>query len=457
MHVGTIAGKRRTNSVQFLSNLNKETQSPLDGRRGKTLLLVSIVGLVSVCALLAWAWATINPIIQTVGRIQERRLPSLALIQKVKYADLEASLALRNALLIRDQARSASEMQRYDDQRRLAAAALESLKVATTSAVGVKWLEAVLEARRALEDARQGASEEERRSWAGLTTTMQSTDTITVNLQGALDAYLKPVEGFYEYENDRIRSSVLSTRAEADLVWWLLILAGATAAFALLFVAFAWRIEIRREVGRRDQQIAVLSEQRQTLVREVHHRIKNHLQGLLSLIENHRAARATDNQGLATLHGHVLALVGIHGLQSRQFAEAVPLGELVRQQLCLIEAGFPGAHLALSIDPGLESITLLPDHAVPVALVITELIVNAIKHGAAAPVDISVSSGSKGARVSVTNRLTGRPPMHQMAGTGPGAGLALVESLIQGIGRIGRTTVDERLTMTVELPEQLQH
>lgn len=427
-----------------------DRRASLHGHRGTSLLLVSILGLIAVCGLLAWAWATVNPIIRTVGGIQDSALPSLDLIQKAKYADLEASVVLRNALLIADPTKSAAEMRRYEGQHLLAAKALESLKVATTRLEGAKLLEAVFEARRRLVGVRLSASERERQSWveaSGAT----STDAITLKLQAALDGYLQPLQALYAYEEGRIGSSVGSTRAEADLVWWLLILSGGTAAITLLFITFAWRLEIRREVGKRDEQIAVLNDQRRTLVREVHHRIKNHLQGLLSLIENYRGTRGTDNETLWTLHGHVLALVGIHGLQSRRSAEAVSLGELVREQLRLIETGFPGAQLSLTDQPGFEHFALIADHATPVALVITELIVNAVKHGAPTPVVIELIFSNNEASVSVTNQLVNPLPADWKSRSGHGAGLALVESLIQGIGRIKDVTQDERLTMTVEL------
>ena len=63
-----------------------------------------------------------------MGGIQESALPSLDLIQKAKYADLEASVVLRNALLIADPTKSGAEMRRYEGQHLLAAKALESLK-----------------------------------------------------------------------------------------------------------------------------------------------------------------------------------------------------------------------------------------------------------------------------------------------------------------------------------------
>ena len=240
---------------------------------------------------------------------------------------------------------------------------------------------------------------------------------------------------------------------EAQRASWLLIAAGGTAAVTMLMLAASWRRETRRQVAERDQQISSLQRQRDALVREIHHRIKNHLQGLLGLFEGYRSThdKATVEQSLATLHGHVLALVGIHGLQSRQLDETISLPKLAHQQVELIRAGFVGARLDISEQTSPEPLLLSADQAVPIALVITELIVNAIKHGAEGPISIAIGTGENGACVAVTNRIARPPGLQWGTQSGLGTGLGLVNTLIQGIGRLEQTTTLDQLTMALHL------
>lgn len=70
-----------------------------------------------------------------------------------------------------------------------------------------------------------------------------------------------------------------------------------------------------------------------------------------------------------------------------------------------MQTGFPGAQLALSGGQGMEEVTLDAEQAVPVAVVTSELMVNAIKHGASAPIVIEVSRAEGASCIRVINRL----------------------------------------------------
>ncbi|MGZ5786125.1 MAG: histidine kinase dimerization/phosphoacceptor domain -containing protein [Ramlibacter sp.] len=239
----------------------------------------------------------------------------------------------------------------------------------------------------------------------------------------------------------------------ANRVRLLLIAAGLAAAATITFAAAAWRTELRREVSDRERRIASLHDQRDALVREVHHRIKNHLQGLLGLFETQRHASGGRPQedALATLHGHVLALVGIHGIQARDASECISLKDLVRQQVELVRAGFPGAQLAVTEDATLEDASLPGAASLPVALVVTELIVNAIKHGAPAPIRVSLRMSEQTAHVTVANRLLRPTGLDWQSGRGLGTGLSLAATLLQGIAELSQTTIGEELTMKLAL------
>ena len=79
------------------------------------------------------------------------------------------------------------------------------------------------------------------------------------------------------------------------------------------------------------------------------------------------------------------------------------------------------ADILIVEDDQMPDALLPPDHAVPVALMTTELVVNAIKHGEAAPIQVSVGTGSQGRPyVAVANRLSAPSAMDWPSGRGLG-------------------------------------
>ncbi len=127
-------------------------------------------------------------------------------------------------------------------------------------------------------------------------------------------------------------------------------------------------------------------QQREMLVKEVHHRIKNNLQGVAGLLQQ-TAARRPEVAGLITeAVSQVQAIAQVHGLQvgSHGPLQVQPLVEAILanvsrtfgRRIDLRLSGTPAQRFAL---PEAESI--------PIALTINELLTNAIKHGAPVAAD----------------------------------------------------------------------
>src|SRR5262249_45484831 len=195
-----------------------------------------------------------------------------------------------------------------------------------------------LDARLVLVAAREYALALDRRGTAA------DPDGLTRTLQSQLDDYIAQLDRLQSYQARRVNSLVDEMASRAGTVRVLLTVSGLLAGLTLLFVAASWRAELKRQVRPRAERLASLQAQRNALIGEAHHRIKNHLQGLVGLIETHK--RAADDPALvarlAGLHGHVIALVGVHGLQARDCAHRVTLQDLVREQAQIVRAGFQG-------------------------------------------------------------------------------------------------------------------
>lgn len=128
------------------------------------------------------------------------------------------------------------------------------------------------------------------------------------------------------------------------------------------------------------QRLVDEAELRNALVREVHHRIKNNLQGvtgvLSQFVENHPEVADSLNQVISQVQSISL----IHGLQGNSDKESVPLHELVVSITAAVGALWKTL-ITVEFDDNCKSAYILENEAVPLALVLNELITNAVKHG----------------------------------------------------------------------------
>ena len=172
---------------------------------------------------------------------------------------------------------------------------------------------------------------------------------------------------------------------------------------------------------------------RETLVREVHHRIKNHLQGIMGLLNVCRRDGIATDAILDKAINQVSTIATVYGLQSHSEEHHVRLSELLRA--CVDLYGHNKLIDANYLTADDERDCLVRKDSVPIALVINELMANAVKHSpeAAADQPISVTLSNEGNRYSlrISNPSGGLPPGFDFgSGTGLGTGLELLSTLL---------------------------
>ncbi|HXF67851.1 MAG TPA: PAS domain S-box protein [Burkholderiales bacterium] len=204
------------------------------------------------------------------------------------------------------------------------------------------------------------------------------------------------------------------------------------AGTALRVVGFVHDITAQKQAEQR--RLSQLLIQRDALVREVHHRIKNHLQGVAGLLRS----KAREQPEIAPLIEAAVAQIQsvalVHGLQGRAPDAGVALGELLEA----VGTGVPeagGVQLARELDrAALGAVRLADSEAVPVALVINELVLNACKHRAIRPArePIRIAAARRGQEVEIRVTNRGRLPrgFDYARGVKTGTGLELVRTLL---------------------------
>ena len=191
---------------------------------------------------------------------------------------------------------------------------------------------------------------------------------------------------------------------------------------------------------RKQQEAEVLAsqlEQRDALVREVHHRIKNNLQGITGLlrqfVHSYPETAGPINQAI----GQVRSIAVIHGLQGRSSERTVRLCELTGAIAHDI-ATLWQVPIRVDIPAPWTPCIVTEAEAVPLALVLNELIINAVKHGnqQASGVEVRLRKGAQADHIQVRISNTGvwQAPLSGQAGGPIRSGLQLVEAMLPRSG-----------------------
>lgn len=171
-------------------------------------------------------------------------------------------------------------------------------------------------------------------------------------------------------------------------------------------------------------------EQRDALVRQVHHNVKNSLAGVIELVRQHAREHA-EIRGLAqNVEAQLSAIAAVHGIEALG-GRGILFGNLVRSLRNNAQSLF-GAHVKMNAgDEAVWALRLHETESVPLALALNELLVNACKHGNQETLEFSAAREGEDLVIRIANSasLGARPPADG-DGNGRGLGIALVRSLL---------------------------
>ncbi|MCU1635746.1 MAG: ATPase [Cryobacterium sp.] len=191
-------------------------------------------------------------------------------------------------------------------------------------------------------------------------------------------------------------------------------------------------------------------------IREIHHRVKNNLQTVASLlrIQARRTHSDTAREALTQAMRRVTAIAVVHDTLSEGLSQSVDFDQVFDRVLLLIaevaSAHNTTAHPKLSGTFG----TLPSAYATPLALALTELVTNAVEHGLAGregEVVIEAERDEDALTVRVRDNGVGLPE----GKVGSGLGTQIVRTLIQGelSGTIDwHTMMGSGTEVTIEIP-----
>lgn len=205
----------------------------------------------------------------------------------------------------------------------------------------------------------------------------------------------------------------------------------------------------RVEESERDMTDALTGQRR--LVREVHHRVKNNLQVVASLLNIHgRSAGTPEAQAAyAGIGRRVGALSIVHRNHFAEMEEnrGIALRPLLSELAAELRAGAPEPARRLVIDLDLASVNTTQDVAVAVAFLVTEIVEHAMLDRPQDPVEISLRRTSE-----LTARLTLNSPV-LVPDEAEQPQKAQFERIVAGLAKQLRSPLDRKLgRYSVDLP-----
>ncbi len=163
---------------------------------------------------------------------------------------------------------------------------------------------------------------------------------------------------------------------------------------------------------------------RGVLAQEIHHRVKNNLQTVASLLrlQARSADRIDPREALEHSVNRILAIAAVHELLTEQRDEDIELADLIDRLRAMLVQGVGGGK---DVSAHLEAVSLPGSRATALALVFAELLQNALEHGGDR-IRVELTRRNGDVVLAIEDDGSGLPD--EVAG---GTGLSIVRALVR--------------------------
>jgi two-component system, sensor histidine kinase PdtaS len=166
---------------------------------------------------------------------------------------------------------------------------------------------------------------------------------------------------------------------------------------------------------------------RGVLAQEIHHRVKNNLQTVASLLRLQSRADGVDpREALEHSVNRILAIAAVHEVLTERRDDDVELSELIDRLRAMLVQGLGAGR---DVRATLEPVSLAGNRATALALVFSELLQNALEHGAGS---VRIELARRDGDVVLAIADEGPGPDEAAAGTGLSIVAALVRDELRG-------------------------
>jgi two-component sensor histidine kinase len=210
----------------------------------------------------------------------------------------------------------------------------------------------------------------------------------------------------------------------------------------------------RQELEKAKQALELKDRQKDLLLKEVDHRVKNGLQIVSSLLHLQARTAGAGAPPFRSAAARIAAIAAVHHqLHKADYAGTVQLDQYLTDLCKEIATASSSADRACSLTVDALPLTVSNDIAVPLALIVNELLTNAIQHSQAVAeggaIRVVVNSHPNDFSVSVSDPGSGPDASR----TTLGLGTKLVDALTQQIkATITKQSLAANYTVTVTVP-----
>jgi two-component sensor histidine kinase len=186
------------------------------------------------------------------------------------------------------------------------------------------------------------------------------------------------------------------------------------------------------ELRRQEQELKLKS----TMIQEIHHRVKNNLQTIASLLRMQaRRSRSQEVQrALQDATNRMLSVAVIHEFLSHQDARVINIRDVSQRIINQVRSGILDSETRIHLHLKGPNVYLPTQQATVSALVINELLQNALEHGyvatSAGTITLSLKDEGENVTIIVDDDGAGLPEDFDLVQT-PSLGLQIVRTLAQ--------------------------
>jgi two-component sensor histidine kinase len=181
------------------------------------------------------------------------------------------------------------------------------------------------------------------------------------------------------------------------------------------------------ELRRRDRLLISMD----ATIREIHHRVKNNLQTISSLLrlQGRRLESPEAKAAIEESVRRIRSIALVHETLSRETGDDVSFNEIVRPLVRMVEESLRSPDRPVQVTVQGDAGKLPARIATPLAVVLTELLQNAVDHGSPSQVRVSLRNDGTDLHLLVADDGDGLPAGFRLEDA-TGLGLSIVRSLV---------------------------
>ncbi|WP_082129672.1 sensor histidine kinase [Aneurinibacillus tyrosinisolvens] len=133
------------------------------------------------------------------------------------------------------------------------------------------------------------------------------------------------------------------------------------------------------DLRNKERQLMVKS----AVIQEIHHRVKNNLQTVAGLLRLQMRRGVPDEAKVLYQESlnRIISIATVHEVLSYSGIEEVDMNQVIEKISKMLVYNMPSEECSIDVNMEVESIKLLSNQAVSLALILTELVQNSLKHG----------------------------------------------------------------------------